>query len=157
MSTPASVKGHPIHPMMVALPIGLWVFSFACQIIALFAHDSIWLTVALYSAGGGVLGALGAALPGFIDLLAIDDDHVRSYGIKHMTANLIAVCVWAVSFWFLLPSKLNQTVALGASVVGMLLIGYSGWLGGEMVYRHGVGVKSAGENVPPRQQPTRRP
>src|SRR5687767_5627788 len=71
MRTPASIAGHPIHPMLVAIPIGLWVFSFVCDLFVLSGRTGAWPTVALYTMVGGIVGALLAAVPGFIDLLSL--------------------------------------------------------------------------------------
>jgi len=72
MRTPASIAGHPIHPMLVPLPIGMWVLSLACDIIAAFAADpTSWKTVALYAMVGGIIGALLAAIFGLVDLLSL--------------------------------------------------------------------------------------
>jgi uncharacterized membrane protein len=71
MRTPASIFGHPIHPMLIVFPIGLWIFSLAWDLIRLAgASGDAWSTVAFYSMVGGLIGALCAAVPGFIDLLS---------------------------------------------------------------------------------------
>jgi predicted membrane protein DUF2231 len=68
--TPASIGKHPIHPMLIVFPIGLWIFSLACDLIRLAgAPGDAWATVAFFSMVGGFIGALCAAVPGFIDLL----------------------------------------------------------------------------------------
>ncbi len=65
MRTPASISKHPIHPMLVVFPIGLWVFSFICDLIGLaMGMPSTWTTVAFYTMVGGLVGALLAAVPG---------------------------------------------------------------------------------------------
>jgi uncharacterized membrane protein len=70
MRTPASISKHPIHPMLIVFPIGLWIFSLVCDLLHLAgASGDAWLTVAFYSMVGGLIGALCAAVPGFIDLL----------------------------------------------------------------------------------------
>ena len=71
MRTPASIFKHPIHPMLIVFPIGLWIFSLACDLIRLAgASGDAWSTVAFFSMIGGLIGALCAAVPGFIDLLS---------------------------------------------------------------------------------------
>jgi uncharacterized membrane protein len=68
MSSPAGIAHHPIHPMLVAFPIGLWVFSFICDLGYLFGgHNDVWASVAFYSLMGGIIGAVAAAVPGRID------------------------------------------------------------------------------------------
>src|SRR5687767_6032767 len=82
MATPASVKGHPIHVILVPLAIGLWVFALVADVAAAVTGNPDWRTVAFYSIGGGVVGALLAAVPGFIDLLSMQDPAVRRIGIR---------------------------------------------------------------------------
>ena len=63
MHTPASIARHPVHPMLVAIPIGLWIFSLICDLIRVFGGTSPnWEIVAWYSMVGGILGALVAAV-----------------------------------------------------------------------------------------------
>src|SRR5690348_7249457 len=74
MQTPASIARHPIHPMLVPIPIGLWIFSFVCDLFhAGGATAEAWTTVAFYTMAGGIIGALLAALPGLIDLLSLPE------------------------------------------------------------------------------------
>src|SRR5262245_23079461 len=100
MSTPASIKQHPIHPMLVGLPIGLWLFSMAADLLyAAGGGAPVWKTVALYSIGGGIIGALLAAVPGLIDFRSINDRRVARVAIAHLAVNLTVVALFAASFW----------------------------------------------------------
>jgi uncharacterized membrane protein len=140
--TPASVAKHPIHPMLVAIPIGLWLFTIVADLAYLFRLGGVgWKQAALYTIGAGIVGALLAAVPGLIDFLSITDRRVRKIGLTHMVVNLIAVTLFAVSFWLRLGDPLGGTpVAL--AVVGFLVLGLGGWLGGELVFVHGMGVEA---------------
>jgi len=68
MSTRVTIAGHPIHPMLVTIPIGLWVFSMICDFVFISTDDTRWAVTAYFTLGGGILGALLAALPGLVDL-----------------------------------------------------------------------------------------
>ena len=99
MHTPASIARHPIHPMLVTIPIGLWLFSFACDLIRLLGGASPnWEIVALYSMIGGVAGALLAAIPGLIDLLSLPPG-IRRIALIHMTINLSVVALFVLNAW----------------------------------------------------------
>ena len=143
MRTPANISGHPIHPMLVTLPIGLWVFSFVCDLIFALAHGAVeWSIVALYTMGGGIVGALLAAVPGLIDLLSLPAEP-RKTALLHMSINLSIVVIYAVNFWLRLSTpSATGLVWLSALTIAMLLV--SGWLGGKLVYKSGVAV-TAGE------------
>jgi uncharacterized membrane protein len=70
MRTPASIFKHSIHPMLIVFPTDLWIFSSACDLVRLAgASGDAWSTVAFFSMTGGLIAALCAAVPGFIDLL----------------------------------------------------------------------------------------
>src|SRR5437868_10914439 len=89
MSSPASIKGHPLHPVLVAFPIGLWIFSIISDLIFKLGYGGpIWNDVAFYTLAGGIVGALVAALPGLIDLVSIENSKSKSIGIWHMVINL---------------------------------------------------------------------
>lgn len=140
MRTPASIAGHPIHPMLVTIPIGLWIFSLVCDLIhAGGSANAAWTTVALYSMGGGIIGALLAAVPGLIDLLSLPPGP-RSTAIKHMTINLIVVALYLVNFWLRSRAPENPGGLIWLSIIALGLLVVSGWLGGKMVYEKGVAV-----------------
>ena len=66
MSTPASIARHPIHPILVAFPIGLWVFSVVADLIYQLGWGrATWSDVAFYSIGGGIVGAWSGLIYSF--------------------------------------------------------------------------------------------
>jgi len=140
MKTPASIAGHPIHPMLVPIPIGLWIFSLVCDLIhAGGSSNPAWTTVAFYAMGGGIIGALAAAVFGLVDLLSLPAGP-RSTAIKHMSINLLVVVLYVVNFWARMGRTENPGGLIWLSVVAILLLVVSGWLGGKMVYENGVAV-----------------
>jgi uncharacterized membrane protein len=141
MSTPASIAKHPLHPMLVVFPIGLWVFSLISDIVFLSGGDARWNDVAFYTMAGGLVGALLAAVPGFFDMFSISDKKVGKIAWNHMILNLIAVVIFAVDFYLRLGNTSGAIFPIVLSVAGVLFIAVSGWLGGEMVYIHGMGVR----------------
>jgi len=143
MRTPASIAGHPIHPMLVPIPIGLWIFSLVCDLIHAGGNaNPAWTTVALYTMGGGIIGALLAAVAGLVDLLSLPPGP-RSTALKHMTINLIVVVLYVVNLWMRAASPDGEPGKLvWLSVISIALLVVSGWLGGKMVYDLGVGVNT---------------
>lgn len=147
MRTPANIAKHPIHPMLVAIPIGLWIFSFACDLIhALGGTSPNWEVAALYSMIGGIAGALLAAIPGVIDLLSLPSG-IKRIGLIHMGINLTVVVLYCVNAWMRTSGgrPAESMIWLSAISIGLLVI--SGWLGGKMVYVHGVAVEIPPERV----------
>jgi len=149
MRTPANISGHPIHPMLVTIPIGLWIFSLVADLVALRSGDpETWSTVAYYALVGGIVGALLAALPGLVDLLSLHDRAIKKTAIVHMSINLTVVVLYLVNAWL----RHAQDVTVGGtplllSVIAIAMLVVSGWLGGKMVYLAGVGVTPAPESA----------
>jgi uncharacterized membrane protein len=140
MSTPASVKGHPIHPMLVPLVVGLWTFALVADVMTHLRGSQEWRTVAYYCIGGGLVAAVLAAVPGLVDLVSIRSPRVRRLGLLHLGTNLLAIIVFGVNFVTRYGNP-DHSGMMRATGLGVLLVAISGWLGGEMVYKHGVGVE----------------
>lgn len=152
MHTPASIAKHPIHPMLVAVPIGLWLFSLICDLVYVFGGGGEnWQVVAFYTLIGGIVGALVAAVPGFIDMLSLPWG-LKRIALTHMVINLTVVALYVVNAWLRTREGADLTPAVWLSVIAVAMLAVSGWLGGKMVYVHGVAVES-----PPEPAPTVRP
>jgi len=121
MQTPASISRHPVHPMLIVLPVGLWVFSLFCDLLYLGgAEAEIWSRLALYTMVGGFIGAFTAlALPGFV---------------TQMNLTLVVVALYAVNIWLRLGEP-NLPIAIALSVTGVGTLAVSSWLGGGMPRR----------------------
>ncbi len=147
MQTPASIFKHPIHPMLIVFPIGLWIFSLACDLIHVSGVPGAWSIVAFYSMIGGLIGALCAAVPGFIDLLFYKGGapRVKKIALTHMTINLIVVVLYAINIGLRASGFPGPGAAFSIpillSIIGVILLFVSGWLGGQMVHVYGVGVE----------------
>ncbi|MEV4262431.1 DUF2231 domain-containing protein [Kribbella sp. NPDC049584] len=139
----AGPYGHPLHPAVVAVPIGCWgaslVFDVASRIVAdgaFLARGSRWL-IAL-----GVLGALVAAMLGFLDFFAIPP-RTRAFrtATVHMSLNLGVTTSYTISY--LLRNGAAPRVGWGLivlSLVSLTALSVSGYLGGKLAYRFGVRV-----------------
>jgi uncharacterized membrane protein len=148
MRTPASIAGHPIHPMLVPIPIGLWVFSLVCDIVfTVGGKNPDWATVALFTMGGGIVGALLAAVPGLIDLLSLSE-RPRKIALMHMSINLAVVVLYVINLWMRARGPGDPGALMWLSVVSLGMLAASGWLGGKLVYELGVAVTPA--STPPR-------
>lgn len=148
MASPASIGGHPVHPMIIPFPIALWVFSLVADVIYLWRGNPVWRDyVAFYALLGGIIGAAVAAVPGLIDWLSLTDKAVVKLANWHARLNVIALLIFAASFYLRTTSGAamvseSYTIPLALSVLGVILITISGWLGGEMVFKHGVAVEA---------------
>jgi uncharacterized membrane protein len=122
-------------------PIGLWIFSLVSDFVLLLGGDPVWSEIAFHTMAGGLVGALLAAVPGFFDMFSISDPKVGRMAWNHMLLNLIAVAIFALNFYLRISDAAAAALPIWLSVTGVLFIAVSGWLGGEMVYVHGIGVQ----------------
>ncbi len=144
MRTLASLRGHPIHPMLVPLPIGLWIFSFVCDLAGMRSlHPDLWYVLALYTMIGGVAGALVAAVPGLVDFIGLERGRHRRIAAIHMALNVTIILIYVGDVGLRLASPTDTMPPLLVSLVAVLLLAVSGWLGGALVHVHGVGVEPA--------------
>jgi len=145
MKTPASIYGHPIHPMLVPIPIGLFLFSFIADLGVRFHWSGeAWSDVAFYCMGGGIIGALAAALFGLIDLLSLEEPRVKRIGIAHMLINLSVVALYVFNLMLRWQPDARPGTPFLLSTIGIAALLVSGWLGGHLVYIHGVAVGEPG-------------
>lgn len=140
-TTPASVDKHPLHAILVAIPIGLWLFSLVCDLMYRFASaEAVWHVMAWYTMVAGVIGAVVAAVPGLIDFFSITDPRTGRIGLAHLVVNIGLVVLYAGNAWFRTVLGPGSVLPLVLSVVGVAALVVTGWLGAEMVYVHKVGV-----------------
>ena len=137
----AKIGGHPIHPMLVPFPIVCFIGTFVTDIVYSRNGDPGWATASHWLLGIGLLMAALAAVAGLTDYLG--DDRIRRLGdaLKHMLANVIAVVIEAVNLALRLGNDdfIPSTGVFLSGLVVLILL-YSGWKGGDLVYRHGIGV-----------------
>ncbi len=142
MSSPASIAKHPIHPMLIPFPIALWIFSFVCDLIyALDWGGPLWKEMAFFSMAGGIIGALLAAIPGYLDYRSLTTADAQRIGWWHMVINLSVASLFAINFWLRIGNDISAVLPVILSLIGIAMLGISGWLGGELVYVHGAAVE----------------
>jgi|SRR5215813_9157169 len=145
MASKASIGGHPIHPMLVPFPLALWITSFVTDVVYYFERNASLLLISKFMIAAGCLGAVAAAIPGIIDWLALKQPEVNRISNWHARLNIIALIIFAISLYLRLRTAAGLVshriiIAFLLSFVGVILIVISGWLGGEMAYKYGVGV-----------------
>jgi uncharacterized membrane protein len=142
MESRAKLFGHPIHQMLIVFPLGLLATSLFFDLIAL-ATDHVGLfQAAYYMIAAGVISGLIAAVFGLIDFLAIPSGtRAKRVGVMHGGGNVVVVVLFAASWLLRRDNPADpSTLAIILSAAGAALGGVTGWLGGELVDRLGVGV-----------------
>lgn len=139
----ATFAGHSLHPMLVVLPLGLFITATVWDVVYLVDRGSFWASFAFWSLIAGLVGGVLAAIPGLIDWTAIPrGTRAKRVGNLHLFLNVIVMGLFGVSLALRWSDGAN-TPRLGSMLVGWLGLavgGLSAWLGGELVQRLGIGV-----------------
>jgi uncharacterized membrane protein len=142
----AGPYGHPIHPILVTVPIGAWIASVVFDIASHIADHPGFLTQASeWLIAIGILGALAAAVVGLLDLLAIPTGTTAlRIALVHMSLNLAVTIAYVINFvWRHGAYTGGRPVAVGSlvlSIVSLSVLAVSGYLGGMLAYRYGIRV-----------------
>jgi uncharacterized membrane protein len=151
MESKTKFLGHPIHQMLIVFPLGLLATAVVFDLITLFSGIPQWSEAAFYMIGAGIVGGLIAALFGFIDWLAIPrGTRAKAIGAWHGIGNVVVLLLFGASFVLRWNSPAAPDArALTCSYLGAVLALVTGWMGGELVDRLGVGVhEGANLNAP---------
>jgi uncharacterized membrane protein len=138
----ANFMGHPLHPILITLPIGLFIGTLLCDVVFWWTGNAAFATAGIWILGAGLVGAALAAVAGLIDF--IGDGRIRAIGDawQHAIGNVILVLVQLFSFYWRYRYGTVAVVPLGLvlSLVAVCIMAFTGWKGGELVFRHRVAV-----------------
>lgn len=142
--------GHPAHAFLVHAPLGLLMLPLPLDGAGWMLADPFWHRAAFWALAGGFVIAGPAALAGLVDLVAIPKDHpAETTALRHLIVMTTACTLFAcaliargASGWPASPGRAGAYA--GCMTVGMLLLTVGGWLGGELVFRHGLGRREEG-------------
>ncbi len=151
MEAKAKLFGHPIHQALIVFPLGVLATAVIFDVVHLVSGNPRWADISFWMICAGVIAGLVVAPFGFIDWLGIPGGtRAKRVGALHGLGNVVVVVLFAVSW---LMRRDNPTVPEGFALVlsfagaGLALI--TGWLGGELVNRLGIGVhEGANVNAP---------
>jgi uncharacterized membrane protein len=143
MESRVKLLGHPIHPMLIVLPLGLLSIGVLFDVVYLTTNDSTFAQVAYWNIAVGVIGGLLAAVFGAIDWWALPKGtRAKRIGLWHGIGNVVIVGLFVVS-WFMRPADGAYAPNLLPFILGLVGVGlalFTAWLGGELVYRLRVAV-----------------
>lgn len=143
MEAKAKLLGHPIHQMLVALPLGLLVAAWVADVAFYFTNRPVLAEVAYWNTAGGIATGLFAAIFGFIDWIAIPiNTRAKRVGAWHAGFNVLVLLLFTCSLVIKnpVPEHAPSVLSFVCATAGLILAGISGWLGGELVNRLGIGV-----------------
>lgn len=143
----AALKGHPLHPMLVPFPITFLVTAFLSDLAFWASGNTFWAQVSYWAIGAGLLTGLLAAAAGLTDYLARKPIRQLPAAWGHLMGNgavlLLTFVNFAVRYRDPAEAVLPMGLSMSTTIVAFLAV--TGWLGGELVYRHRVGVMEAEE------------
>ncbi len=139
----ASIAGHPIHPMLVPFPIAFFVSAFVADLIVWQTGSQAWATASVWLLGAGLVMAALAATMGLIDVLGDVQIRNLSDAWLHAGGNVVVVLIELYNWYSRFEHGSAAIVPTGLilSLIATLILLFTGWKGGEMVYRHRIGVK----------------
>jgi uncharacterized membrane protein len=148
------VPGHPLHPPLTDATIGMLVLASGLAVLGAAgaigeaAGRACWLALI-----GGLCVAVPTAATGFADWVRLEWGSARwRTATLHLTAMTSAVVLYAVAAWLQHSGYRHGTVTTGGlafSVAGLVALTAGGWLGGAIVFVHGVRVLPAGDLAQP--------
>ena len=140
LAATVKIAGHPLHPLLVTLPIGFWVGTLIFDLGFVFTNDAFWARGALTVLVLAIIFAVIAALAGFTDFFS--NPHIRdmSDARQHMIGNVVALLLAIVNLWphWDVTGAGIKPWGLVLSIVIVLILLFTGWKGGELVFRHHV-------------------
>lgn len=136
----AAIAGHPLHPMVVPIPIGLLTAAAVSDLAYGLTRDAFWARASRWLLGGGLVSGVMAATLGIVEFVTIPQARRRS-GVAHAGGNAAILGLTGISLLLRRDSRRSvPTAAMGLTLLATMMLMVTGWLGGELTYRHGIGV-----------------
>ena len=137
-----AIAGHPIHPIIVIFPVAFLVGAAGTDIGYWLTSDPFWARASVWLIGAGFASGILAGVTGFLDFLKIKRVRDRSAGWLHMTGNIAALVLSLINWVMRLGDPIAGIFPIGItlSIIVATLLGITGWFGGELTFRHKVGV-----------------
>jgi uncharacterized membrane protein len=146
LSPLAGSYGHPVHPILITVPIGAWVCALVFDLVSYGSSEpKTWSSGAMWLILLGALGAVAAAVFGVLDYRNLPERTtvLKTAGI-HAGLNSAALALFIVNFiWRYTTRDSWESAPVGPlilSFVGLAAVGVSGYLGGKLAYHYGVRV-----------------
>jgi uncharacterized membrane protein len=139
----AHIAGHPLHPALIPLPITFLIATFLCDLGYWWTNNPGWATAAMWCLGAGIVTAVVAAIAGLTDFLGDARIRALSDAWQHFLANGLAVVLAIVNFYLRYTGGAEAAVFPAGIILSgavVLILAFSGWKGGELVFRYRVGV-----------------
>ena len=138
-----SIRGHPIHPMLIHFPVAALLGLIATDLAYIFSGDYFWARASLWLAGIGALGGWVSGFAGLIDLLSVSQIRRLITAWCHAILAVMLLSLASLNWLFRLDTADVNILPWGLylSLLTGVLIASASYLGGRLVYEHAVGVE----------------
>lgn len=142
ITSTVNVAGHPVHPMLVPFPITFLVSALLADIAYWGSLEEFWARASLWLIAAGLASGLLAGLVGAIDYFTIERARTHKAGRRHAAGNIAAVVLAAINLAIRWgdPAAPILWTGLILSLITAGILGVTGWYGGELTFRHKIGV-----------------
>lgn len=142
MRSKLHLKGHPLHPILVAFPIAFFIGTLVFDLWGYLRDNAALRHTGGYLEAAGVVMALVAAVPGVVDYFGVvpPKSSARKRATRHGILNVILVLLFGAVWLYRQDEDAAFALVVGAEAVGVAILGVSGWLGGTLVHRNQIGV-----------------
>lgn len=146
VTSSVAIAGHPIHPIIVVFPVAFLTAATGADIGYWLTNDFFWARASTWLIGLGLVAGILAALVGMLDFFRVPRVRLRTAGWAHMILNITALVLTAINFGLRLGSPdFIVPIGLIISLLVATLLGLGGWYGGELSFRHKIGVIGAND------------
>ena len=142
MKSKASIKSHPIHPILISFPIAFFIGSLVFDVLSLMNGNTAFQTTAYHLNIAGVIGAVMAAVPGIIDFIYTvpPNSSGKKRAATHGLLNTTNLLLFVVVILLKRADSLDFKIIVGLEAIGIIILFVAGWMGGTLVYRNQIGV-----------------
>jgi len=142
MRSKANLKSHPIHPIIVALPIAFFIGTLVFDVLGIITAKQSFYTTAFYIQAAAIISALLAAIPGLIDFIYTvpPESSAKKRAVILGIINTTNVVIFAFVWFYRQSDNANIYVVIAIELVSVVLLSIAGWMGGTLVHRNQIGV-----------------
>jgi len=142
MKSRASLKSHPLHPILVGFPIAFYIGTVIFDLLAIINGDLEYAITGKYLHIAGIISAVAAAVPGVIDytFTVPPDSSGKKRAAQHGLINSAVLIIFAVALYLKYNEVTSPYLILAIEVIGVGLTFIAGWMGGTLVHRNQIGI-----------------
>src|SRR5690242_20678543 len=143
MRSKASIKSHPIHPILVSFPIAFFFGTFVSDLIAAVSGNASFWTTGYYLEVAGIVMGIIAAIPGPVDDLCTvrPRSAAKIRGAKHVLINVSHIILFTIALILRTNANPGEILIIVLEGAGVVLVVIAGWIGSTLIYGDQVAVE----------------